>query len=367
VLLFDMARPEFGVKTGLGDGWLSGRTRTSYLVAQNKALAGVNGDLFNSVGVPQGLTIVDSQIAIAPKYRATFAWSKSGEPFIGYFTKRWTWDAAVTTANGETAALQLLNWPCDYGQICLFNRFAQMVPAELGDVKVLVGPQGQAYKIVEGRATTVPTGTTVLRGTGAGAEWLLENIALDETVEIVTRTDRPLDDVAQAISGGPIILRDGKFVQDCMCTLNDCRVAKQRGPVELGALYDDDDLIFRGPLCEDFDFDWKMTHYFWSLIPRTGIAFDAQKQTLIVAVVDGYQPGFSRGMTQVEFAKLLLEFGAAEAMELDGGGSATMVLEDSVLNQPSDDSGERYVANSLLFLWNEQKPLPQMAPELRVE
>jgi hypothetical protein len=367
LLLFDMTRPEFRVKAGLGDGWLSGRTRTSYLVAQNRALAGINGDLFNSVGVPQGLMLVDGQVAIAPKHRATFAWSKAGEPFIGYFTDEWTWRASVTAPGGEERPIQLLNWPCDYGQICMFNHFAQLVPAEPGDVKVLVGPQGKVYKIVEGKATTVPTGTTVLRGTGDGAEWLLEQLALDDRVEIRTATEPPLEDFSQAISGGPIILREGEFVQDCMCTLGDCRAAQQRGPIELGGLFDEDDPIFEGPICEDFDFDWKMTHYFWSLMPRVGLGFDEAQQTMIVALVDGYQPGFSRGMTQEEFAELLLEFGASEAMEFDGGGSATMVLEDSVLNQPSDQSGERYVANGLLFFWDDLGPAPQVAPELRGE
>jgi exopolysaccharide biosynthesis protein len=84
------------------------------------------------------------------------------------------------------------------------------------------------------------------------------------------------------------------------------------------------------------------------------VGYDRWKQTLIVAVVDGYQLGFSRGILQEEFADLFLEFGADTAMEFDGGGSATMVLQNEIMNHPSDDFGERYVANALLFFWDDQ-------------
>jgi hypothetical protein len=364
VLLFDLTAPEFDVKTAIGDGWLSGRTRTSYLVAQEGALAGVNGDLFNDNGVPQGLTLTDGRVAVAPKHRATFAWSRDGKPFIGYFTPRWTWDARVTTEDGASFPLQLLNWPCEYDWICMHNEFGGLVPAVPGDVKVAVGPTGNVYKLVESSALKVPTGTTVLQGTGKGAAWLLEHIALDDTVTISTETDPPLADYEQGISGGPILLRDGEFVQDCMCMLNDCRVAELRGPSEIGPRYAE---LFDAPLCEDFDFDWKLSHYFWSLLPRTVVGYDKAQQTLIVAQVDGYQPGYSRGMTQREVADLMLEFGTDTAMELDGGGSSTMVVDDAPVNRPSDGSGERYVANALLFFWREPEAVPQVGVPVRGE
>jgi exopolysaccharide biosynthesis protein len=111
-------------------------------------------------------------------------------------------------------------------------------------------------------------------------------------------------------------------------------------------------------LCEDFDTYWKEAHYDWVYMPRTGIGYDRARQTLIVAVVDGYQLGYSRGVRQIEFANLLREFGAYDAMELDGGGSTTMVLDNTIVNNPSDATGERHVANALLFFWNEDQPEP---------
>ena len=60
---------------------------------------------------------------------------------------------------------------------------------------------------------------------------------------------------------------------------------------------------------------------------------------------------FSRGMTMVELANLMTSLGAEDALNLDGGGSSTMLAPDlngyvGVRNSPSDGF-ERHVANGL--------------------
>jgi exopolysaccharide biosynthesis protein len=90
------------------------------------------------------------------------------------------------------------------------------------------------------------------------------------------------------------------------------------------------------------------------LQPRTGIAISEDKNTLLLAVVDGRQPGFSVGMTAEEFANLMIELGGFKGMDLDGGGSTTMVINEDVINKPSDDGVERSVANALgIFITDE--------------
>ena len=58
-------------------------------------------------------------------------------------------------------------------------------------------------------------------------------------------------------------------------------------------------------------------------------------------------------MTTVEEAGVLLGLGVVNAINLDGGGSSTMVLADPnvrIVNSPTDSTGERKVGNSLRFL-----------------
>jgi hypothetical protein len=342
LLLFDLTAPAFDLAVGLGDGWLSGRQRPSFIAEQAGALAAVNGDLFGPEGIPQGLTVIDGKVVTAPKRRATFAFGHDNTPFIGYFTEEWTWRAEVR-AGQERAPVTLLNSACPPEQICLFNEYARSVPARIGDVKVLIDAGGRVVEQLREVRVRVPVGMRVLQGTGAGARWLRANAVVGARLRVTTETEPPLSTVAHAISGGPILLRGGAFVEDCFCALRDCS-ATATPQARL--------------ICEDFTTDWKLKHYDYVRMPRTGIGYDAARQTLIVAVVDGYQRGYSRGATQAEFAALLSEFGADSAMELDGGGSSTMWLDGAVINRPPDNSGERYVANALLFFWRDDQDGP---------
>ncbi|HEU4761258.1 MAG TPA: phosphodiester glycosidase family protein, partial [Gemmatimonadales bacterium] len=58
------------------------------------------------------------------------------------------------------------------------------------------------------------------------------------------------------------------------------------------------------------------------------------------------------GMTLRQTAELMLALGARDAVNLDGGGSTTMVVADSsgelrIVNHPSDKEGERAVGDGL--------------------
>jgi exopolysaccharide biosynthesis protein len=82
--------------------------------------------------------------------------------------------------------------------------------------------------------------------------------------------------------------------------------------------------------------------------PRTAIAKLKSGQVLLVTV-DGRQPGESIGMSLTILADLLIEFGAAEAINLDGGGSTSMVIKNKLVNKPSDATGERPVSDAILI------------------
>jgi hypothetical protein len=71
--------------------------------------------------------------------------------------------------------------------------------------------------------------------------------------------------------------------------------------------------------------------------PRTGIGYDEDRTHLIVVVVDG-RSNLSVGAGLDDLATLLIEFGAHQAINLDGGGSSTLFVEGDggVVNAPSD-------------------------------
>ena len=80
--------------------------------------------------------------------------------------------------------------------------------------------------------------------------------------------------------------------------------------------------------------------------PRTALGYNAD--TLFLVVADGRQPKYSTGLTLYELASILIELGATEAINLDGGSSSTFVVNDEVINQPSGQQ-EREVLNAVFI------------------
>jgi hypothetical protein len=89
--------------------------------------------------------------------------------------------------------------------------------------------------------------------------------------------------------------------------------------------------------------------------PRSAIGLSEDGQTLILMVVDGRQPTNTEGATLPELATFLKEYGATTALNLDGGGSASLAIQGqngmvNLINSPVNYDAvnvERPIANHL--------------------
>jgi hypothetical protein len=79
--------------------------------------------------------------------------------------------------------------------------------------------------------------------------------------------------------------------------------------------------------------------------PRTLIGVD-RRGDIWLAVVDGRQ-ATSSGMTFDELQRLADRLQLTDALNLDGGGSSTMVVAGKVVNRPSDATGPRAVSDAI--------------------
>lgn len=84
----------------------------------------------------------------------------------------------------------------------------------------------------------------------------------------------------------------------------------------------------------------------WGIQPRTAIG-QTKDGKILMLVIDGRQAG-SLGATLKNVQDILLQYGAYNAFNLDGGASSTMVYDGKVVNSPSDIMGERYVPNAFI-------------------
>ena len=144
---------------------------------------------------------------------------------------------------------------------------------------------------------------------------------LDGAIRLAPRSelgDSPTGDLVQA---GPMLVTGGRSVVD-----GDDREGFSRG----AAQFDSDISLGRYPRC------------------ALGVGDDE----LLAVCCDGRRSGVDAGLDLAELADLLLSFGAREAINLDGGGSATLVR--ALLNRPYSDMDQpspesRAVVTALLF------------------
>ncbi len=88
-----------------------------------------------------------------------------------------------------------------------------------------------------------------------------------------------------------------------------------------------------------------------SLFPRCSVGLSRDGKKFLMIVIDGRQPGYSEGATVHEMADIAIAHGAGTMLDLDGGGSETLVKEG--------DHGEPYLLNCPIDSWipNRERPV----------
>ena len=171
--------------------------------------------------------------------------------------------------------------------------------------------------ITDGQMKAPPVLNRTALGITSDGTVLIDNVSMDERGNLVP--DWRTLGVVHAIGGGPRLVKDGKV----HITSGEERF---KADVAVGRA------------------------------PRTAAGVPSDGKLLLVAVT-GRQAYHSIGVTLEELANLMIELGAKDAMNLDGGGSSTLVVRDYVMNTPSDGR-ERKVADAILVFSSLPQPTP---------
>jgi hypothetical protein len=290
----------------LNAGDVRQRAFVGTMVRKGFAVAGVNGDFFDihSTGAPLGVGQHPRRGLVhgrASGWNSAFVVGRKGWPRIGTVTVRTVIrqrpDLVISNVNSprvqpQGIGLYTPRWGRAAGNAVTggLQKKRRMVLVRDGRV-VQNTTRLLSGEYVEGR---------MLVGRGAGADQLADL----EVGDRVTITSETVGDPLLALTGSEQILDDGRVLA------RDDRV----------------------------------------LHPRTAVGVDRDKRRVLLLVVDGRQE-FSRGYTLVELARLMRNLGAEDALNLDGGGSSTMIARGpsgylKVVNSPSGGR-QRIVANAL--------------------
>ena len=288
-------------------------------------MAAVNGDYYKREGAyagdPRGLQIVDGELVSAPAGGVCFWIDALGQPHstnvLSLFQIIWP--------NGATNSFGL-NEERPLNSVALYTPALGSSTHTAGGRELILEPaggsawlplrigrnyKGRVREIHESGDAQLAPGIMVL-SIGPGLAASVSKLETGAVFTISTASTPSLLGAKAAIGGGPILVRNGKRQ----------RITK--------------------PTAESYEFSSMTERH-----PRTAIGWD--QSYFFLVEVDGRQKNLSVGMTLDELSAYLVKLGCQEAINLDGGGSATVWCNGKVRNSPCDGQ-ERAIANSLIVV-----------------
>jgi len=340
VVEVDMRRRDLVIAAMHAFDSLRGREATSAMVARRNSstpiVAAVNADFFNlKTGenennqvvdgvVLKGVPITDSPFDSLHTVHSQFGMTCDGHPVID----RFAFSGAVLTPPPARAILPLdaVNFRPRADATVLYTSAYGITPIDSGGLTVeaplhVVGQLGDTMLLQSagaprsGGGTTIHSGEAVLAGSGASAEVvrrLLGSLGATTQLRAVTSFTPKRGRLCTLVGGWPRLIVNGRSIADSVDRL-----------------------------------EGTFPRFSTTRHPRTGVGFSRDSSTLYLITVDGRSES-SSGMSLAEFASLMQALGVAQGLNLDGGGSTTLVIRGQVVNHPSDSTGERKVGNVLL-------------------
>ena len=336
VLEMDLTNPYVDMQVVNGGDAAVATERPSAMYARfdspgHDMIAAHNGDFFtttvNQVGISRMGLYCDGEIVFNPVSQPLLVLTPDRVPYIDrvHFMSNVTHKGTTKTLN--TLNMLTLEFTTDpNANPNLLSLFTNAFGSKMnmystgGKIAVIKAKDGSDLKyksnctltcVVESVSdnpgeAAIPANSAILHGVGTSADFIGAMAVGDEiTIQLRSTTNEFPDhlDIDEAIGGsGHIILKDGEITN------------------------------IGNPECH----------------PRTFMGINKEKTKIYSVIVDGRQTSISAGITLDDQGYVLKALGAWDGINLDGGGSSCMYINEEIKNSPSDGT-ERYVGNGVIF------------------
>jgi exopolysaccharide biosynthesis protein len=314
---------KIGVRVAHACDTAIGLETTAALAERHGALAAINGGYYFMQGAlagdSRGALEIDDRLLSEPD---------RGRASVGFFDRdgatrsvfgRLGFQGWIHLAEGESFRFRGINRKRDPSEIVLFTPdFHRTTLTPPGGAEVVIR-NSRIVAISEGSGSTpIPPDSVVLSIGAERVAEVLPRLQVGDTASIETKLVPLLPDperdwgrTEHIVSGGPL-------------------------------------LLWRGHRIEEPEVESISKVFFLARHPRTAVGV-REDGTLLFVTVDGRRPEESVGMSLPELTDLMIELGCVSAINLDGGGSTTMVIEGKVVNRPSGSSPRRN-ADAILLI-----------------
>ncbi|MDD9972819.1 MAG: phosphodiester glycosidase family protein [Candidatus Poribacteria bacterium] len=301
-------RPYRALSAGIGTESLVSLAR------RHKALAAINGGFFEMSGTFRGESVgalkIDGEWVSEPEQGRAVIGFKTVDGKIETYIDRIALRQELVLSDGQTLPIDGMNRNRGRNELVIYRPHFHVVTLTMPDGAEVVVRNGEVSGINNRQGSSrIPADGYVLSASGRKRGELLSHIAEGDTVQIrETIVPERVGDsnlwasFAHIIGGGPLLLQDGF-----------------------------------APSTESYEregFD-QAFHSFWH--PRTAVGKKTDG-TLLFVTITAAGAGVRRGVMLPRLAELFLEWGATDALNLDGGGSSMLVIRDEIVSVKQEDS-----------------------------
>ncbi len=327
VIEVDLNDPYVQLEVVPGKGKFTQRSTVSAMADRTDAIAMVNGDFYNTKaeGAPIGTTVIDGELASSQSFlNDVYCLGITSDRTAAI--EQFSFSGSVTAQNGEKRNLSGLNktfyWEettglhSHIGRLHLYNDLwggtkrgmdsYVGVPAEI----MVKDNQVTAVAFEGGFDSAVPEGCYIIHGDGGAADFLKENFEVGDMIQINYQY-KPEQDWQMVIGGHALLVDNGQMVSYTK---------------DLSAL--------------------------GGVRARTAAGISKDGKTVYIVAVEG-RTSSSKGITLGNLSLLMTKLGAWKAVDLDGGGSTTLVsrplgeTERTRIINPEKNGSERSVVEGL--------------------
>lgn len=280
------------------------------------AYIGINANFFDvKHGNPLGTLITNGEWLVGPIYdRAAIGFSKDKDVFIDRVML--LGDVSVNRGFLKKKLftmfdIDVLNIPCHlYEGIGLFTADWN-TEIVLPEGKLAVVVQNGCINKIANDYIEILENNYILVGDNNS---VLNSLKKKDCLEIKWKSEPDWSNVVEAISGGPYLIKDGE--------------------------------VYIDTAEEKFNFPEKDLY-----ATRSAIGIGEDKKLYLV-VANGKKNNDSVGLTLEQLARVLKKLNLKEAINLDGGGSSTLIVDGKAINELKDHH-ERKISNGLLIFYDE--------------
>ncbi len=296
VIRIDLTNEELELKVMTSPNGTSRLSTVKSMAEEHNTKVAVNADFFNMQSGETnmlGMVYQDGKLISTPSTDnfVSFVINEENEVLFDYFTFTGTLYAENTSLTEEASCelYQINKVPVTTGGITMItDAWGETVTVPEYTYAMICSPYDEnEYEMTAfswgGEAVAIPEGGAVFIANYSVNAFLNSNFALGDIIRVETSISPDVDAIKDASGGNTLIVKDGEI---CEFTSNITGKAQ-----------------------------------------RTAMGLSPSGKTLVLVTIDGRMEDCA-GFTQTDLAEFMIALGCGEAINLDGGGSTTLVAPD---------------------------------------